>query len=380
MKPYMLPLTRNEQTKTPGNKFVKTPGKMMPPSAVKFTSTAKKHQNGFHSFTTPSKAPTVRNRMRRTEVPRANESSFIDNNIFVMNCSTSTEFDAPELNSNVSVAPSNMPTLSFSPFMRQIEKAIDLKLTSFMETLKNETLGHPTDMTQYHETIKQALMTKAAEPINETFDVADDVLAAPTAVHKPTARLNLEKTLLETTWIVGDQQRLETRELDVDAAFNFTAPLPKTRGNRRLTTVKVDGGERRSKRISTFREARSSKCAEIKESLEKVTKKIKNEPTPSFLNRSRRVSKAEHKKEVLELLNTGTYKQLKMLPKIGIKTAYQIITYRTINGKFKVIDDVQKVPAMRGKVWENFLEVKILKFQFSILKLNFLFVFHREIC
>lgn len=83
------------------------------------------------------------------------------------------------------------------------------------------------------------------------------------------------------------------------------------------------------------------------------------EAIPSFFNRSptHKFNKVEHKKEILELLNTGTYRQLSLLPKVGPKTAVQIITCRSMK-KFKTIDDVQRVPTMKGKIWKNFLEVE----------------------
>jgi DNA uptake protein ComE-like DNA-binding protein len=353
MKPYMLPLTRNEQSKTPGKTVSKTPGKMPPPSAAKFTSTVKRQTtaNRFHSFSTPSKSSAAKNPLRQTEMPRVTDMSYIDNNTFIMNCSTSTEVDAPVGNPNLSVV-QNATMPSFSPLMRKIEAAIDTKLTSFMETL-NRTVGqHPTDMTQFHETIKRAVMSEVVDD--------DDVVEPSTVLRKP---VNLGKTSLETTTFDDTQyhrtnRRLETTEYDDDAPFNFTAPPPKKPANRRVTTVNIEN-PRRSARISIFREIRDSKSAAKRKTPEKL--KAKKAPVPSILNRSasRKVTKADHKKEVLELLNTGTLNQLKMLPKVGIKTAYQIITYRTMSGKFKNIEEVKKVPAMKGKIWENFLEVKI---------------------
>lgn len=368
MKPYMQPLTRNEQTKTPGKSFVKTPGKMLPPSATKLTSTIKKQPNvnRFHSFTTPSKSSAVKFPLRQTDVPRAADMSCIDNNTFsIMNCSTSTEFDAPvanHLNPNLSVV-QNATMPSFSPLMRQIEKTIDLKLTSFMETLKNQTIAQPTDITQFHETIKRAVMADVGnnEMMNSTFEVNDDEPATSTVLRKPATRKILEQTTLETTSIDTPpprvNRRLETTDYD-DAPFNFTAP--KKRSNRRLTSVVNNETVcRRSTRISILREVRESKSAANRIPVEKPKPRAKR-PIPSFLNRSptRKVTKSDHKKEVLELLNTGTYKQLNLLPKIGAKTAFQILTYRTVHGKFKTIHDVQKVPAMKGKFWLNFLEVR----------------------
>lgn len=39
-------------------------------------------------------------------------------------------------------------------------------------------------------------------------------------------------------------------------------------------------------------------------------------------------AKAKHKKYVLNTLNNGEIKDLQVLPTIGAKTAYQMVTYR----------------------------------------------------
>lgn len=36
----------------------------------------------------------------------------------------------------------------------------------------------------------------------------------------------------------------------------------------------------------------------------------------------------KHEKAVLDLLNTGTIREIQILPQVGLKTAYQIITQR----------------------------------------------------
>ena len=356
----MLPITRNDNSKTPNKIRPRTPGKMLPPSAAKFASTAKKNQsvNRFHSFTTPSKVAPNRNPLRQTDVPQTVDMSYIDNNTFIMNCSTSTEFDAPAATPNFS-AVQNATMPSFSPLMRQIQKTIDNKLNSFMETLKDQTIGQSVDISQFHETMKKAVMKDVGGgELNSTFDLPDD---PTTVMRKPERRLNLGKTSLETTCIESQlptNRCLDTSEFDENSLFNFTAPLPVKRSNRRVTSVVNDAApSRRSCRISLLREIRESKNSTKRKSLEKQ-KPVKT-PLPSFLDRlsSRKFSKIEHQKEILDLLNTGTMNQLKLLPKVGLKTAYQILTFRTIQGKFKKIDDVKKVPGMKGKIWQNFLEV-----------------------
>jgi DNA uptake protein ComE-like DNA-binding protein len=359
----MLPISRNENSKTPGKNVSKTPGKMPPPSAAKFTTVKKQAVNRFNSFCTPSKAPAKSNPQRRTDVPQATDMSCIDSNTFLMNCSTSTEFDAPAATPSLSVV-QNATMPSFSPLMRQIEQTIDLKLNSFMDTLKNQTVGQPTDIAQFHETIRRAVMKDVGgtSEMNSTFDFPEHPTTS-TVMRKPAERrLNLETTATESTNFLPasrTSRRLNTTDLEDNSPFNFTAPLPVKKPNRRLTSVRDEAPTRRSTRISMLQEIRDNKNPVKRKSLEKPKEKKEKTVLPSFLDRSstRKISKSNHKKEVLDLLNTGTMNQLKLLPRVGLKTAYQLLTYRTIHGKFKKLDDVKNVPGMKGKIWENFLEV-----------------------
>jgi hypothetical protein len=117
----------------------------------------------------PSTASTPSARLkrlhRRTDVPQA-----ID-----MNCSTSTEFEGPVATANLSVV-QNATMPNFSTLMRQIEQTIDLKLNSFMDTLKNQTVEQPTDIAKFHETIRRAVMNDVGgtSELNSTFDFPED--------------------------------------------------------------------------------------------------------------------------------------------------------------------------------------------------------------
>jgi hypothetical protein len=127
-KPYMQPLHRNE-TKTPARKtLAKTPG------------------NRFNSFITPS-AKKPASQARYTDVPKYsmfNSKESIDNATFsILNASTSTEVEGPT--SSFSTVPSRVQSsqsFSFSPLMRRIEATIDSKLTSFMDSFKNQTTDY----------------------------------------------------------------------------------------------------------------------------------------------------------------------------------------------------------------------------------------------
>lgn len=81
---------------------------------------------------------------------------------------------------------------------------------------------------------------------------------------------------------------------------------------------------------------------------------------------------------MLNLLNKGDMKAIQVLPQVGVKTAYCIIThrwelsprriflfffftfhisYRSLNGKFKSFEELATAPFWRGKGWERFEKV-----------------------
>ncbi|KAJ6638158.1 Kinesin-like protein Nod [Pseudolycoriella hygida] len=66
------------------------------------------------------------------------------------------------------------------------------------------------------------------------------------------------------------------------------------------------------------------------------------------------LTKADHCKSVLNLLNKGDMKAIQVLPQIGMKTAYCIITHRSLNGNFKNFKELSRAPFWRGKAWERF--------------------------
>uniref|UniRef100_A0A8D8BV12 Kinesin-like protein Nod n=1 Tax=Culex pipiens TaxID=7175 RepID=A0A8D8BV12_CULPI len=72
-----------------------------------------------------------------------------------------------------------------------------------------------------------------------------------------------------------------------------------------------------------------------------------------------KMTASKHGKAVLDLVNRGSIKEVQILPTVGLKMAYQIVTHRTINGKFKKIDDLSKL-FVGGKKWTKFLEANYL--------------------
>lgn len=62
-----------------------------------------------------------------------------------------------------------------------------------------------------------------------------------------------------------------------------------------------------------------------------------------------------HSTEVLKILNNGNLRELQILLQVGLKTAYQIMTYRATKGKFKKFADLKKLNWTEKKV-ERFMK------------------------
>lgn len=144
---------------------------------------------------------------------------------------------------------------------------------------------------------------------------------------------------------------------------------PTARANRRLTTVVhnapgigIVAPLRRSVRISMFSEIVNSKSGNARPPI-LTKKKEKKNLAASYFNYAGTVDKMpkqEHKQNILNIINKGAVKDLVILPTIGSKTAYQIVTYRSVKESFKKIDDLKKLPAMKGKAFEKFIQSNLL--------------------
>lgn len=397
MKSYMQALSRNDHHKTPGN--TKTPRNLTGTIKKRPIGTADRYRSTNTTVNQSRILPSVpRNRLMSTSTVNRNDMSYMQqtydstaNNTFsILNVSSSTEVDGvvePNQAQALSVPP--QAPFTFSPLMRQIEKAIDTKFSTMMETLKDDRrLGDTINITQYHENLKKAVMNEVTKDettfviqedgiADSTFEISENPQTTSTVMRKPTmkrsnqtqANMTLMKTNLETTSIGGRRsKRSSTRNQEDDVDVEPTAAK-----NRRLTAVVNISpinpallsslSRRRSVRISTYElNRRLRRSVTPKQSAAKKKKTvIKNAVVLDYFSQlENNISKPEHKKAILKVMNKGSIKELKMLPAIGPKTALQIVSHRAVHGSYEALNDLQKLPAMKGKLWEKFLEVRRL--------------------
>lgn len=158
---------------------------------------------------------------------------------------------------------------------------------------------------------------------------------------------------------------LMTSDLEaLDENNEITVVEDRTLDNSRSETIiNCPPPPRRSARISMYKAIMSGNHFILKPAIKQNQSKsrVKNEVASYFNEKAlsiRKITKSDHRQAILEIINKGTLKELKLLPVVGLKTAYQIVTYRTINGRFETIDDLKSLSALKGKLWQNFLEVR----------------------
>ena len=166
-------------------------------------------------------------------------------------------------------------------------------------------------------------------------------------------RLSSRKSVLEQgNTTVGARRRLSIRN-----------------ENSKLETARSSSVVRRSMRIAT-KPIKEVEEPPVEKPKEKKSKKMamgdkiiaeyfskQDQPSAKGL-KSKKEKVCGHKSSVLDLINRGSIKELQILPTVGLKTAYSIVTHRTIHGKFKKLDDLAKL-FLGGKKWQKFQEVII---------------------
>lgn len=306
--------------------------------------------------------------------------------------------------------------------MRKIESTIDEKMKTFFTSMQNLTsIPNETFQIQNTGAVPKVVendpsnYTVASETVvldDSSFDFNDtvrtfDAPACSTVVRSRVTVLPKEEKVDKET----KKRKLTNSMLSRTTVDVFAVPLPPKRRITQLSSSVLNEATdnsfynssvtqclpvRRSNRISimaTAHEAalRETTIHEAPQAKRKAVKrepklKIKNEVVASYFEHkgntsAKKVSKGSHKEAILDVINTGSFKELQKLPTIGLKTAYQIVAYRSVNGKFKKIEDIKNVPMMVGKRWTNFLAVSFNSFNTIQLNVNLFFIFiFSQIC
>lgn len=236
----------------------------------------------------------------------------------VLNVSSSTTKDGAQAMTAVdsttrSVDLSKIPTMS--PILRRIENLeslLDRKFHLLYETLNSSM------MIRNNQNLET---TTAARQQNEIQELQVAVRSELGDI-----RLLAERSItIETEEIVEDFLRPKT-------------PQPRTQ-----TTV------RRSARLTMMQQ----------------NVVVQNEPTTKKNSRKtigiQKLSKTQHKSNVFSTFKKGSLKELQMLPTIGIKTAQQILTVRSVRGAITTWDDISKLPVWKGNGWKRFMEANLIE-------------------
>lgn len=146
-------------------------------------------------------------------------------------------------------------------------------------------------------------------------------------------------------------------------------PIPNMRRSTRISmrSVRSSGEQnsneqprlRRSERISMMAERAplvDISVPNVQRKKPKSRKSTLHERFEKLTIGSSENAKSSHMEFVLNILNEGTLKDLQMLPMIGSKTAYQIYTYRLMNGAFEEIESLKNMPFWSEKTYHRFVK------------------------
>lgn len=326
-----------------------------------------------------------------------------------LNISSSTAIDAPHVKNSV-----NKISSSYSPLVRkcvaEVESTFKSSMSQFLETLKNtQSIQKPlcnsspltAERQRIRAIIRQELFSIASEEKNDKIKnngvnkelFCSQITSSPVGPEvKPFAEESLlhvsigfnstdnepffhsEKTVLPSTSKkpLRRSRRLSS-QMSQSVVINDSAIVPRRRSHR-LSLKNLTITQRRSSRLLPHKELpneeeeeeqpQPSKAFKKSNKPAKAIKPLINNPTiASYFNEKENKKRtnlksnlAKHQKAILEILNTGNMKELQCLPQIGLKTAFQIVTQRTLHGKFKSFNHLGKLPIWRGTAWERFKE------------------------
>ncbi|XP_073828803.1 no distributive disjunction [Musca autumnalis] len=354
--------------------------------------------------------------MAQLESTHNRESLFsrsIDSNgsLLSLNISTSTAVDG---------AANNKGNNNFSPiirkYMTELESGLEKKfmdilqrnLSAFMPPqtpVAKSIAQHQTPLTQNMRQEIKSLMKEVLRdsPIKanakcQLFNTSEDLFKVPDIPPPKTSSPNMgnDRVSFTETFFAGatnsdkndlnksirrsrriserfgiDHSVIENESLKPNDVLNESNQNSiATRRSTRRSVLQMYADKRKSVRLATHKESdETSLQSPIQTQTprnKKTNKKSKDnslisqicDSSLSSSNTKSRLNK--HRKGVLELLNKGSLKEIQILPMIGQKKAFQIITQRTLHGKFKSWNQVEKLPLWRGNEWKRFAEANCL--------------------
>lgn len=244
------------------------------------------------------------------------------------------------------------------------EETVVLKRTRSRNYILNNTV--------MDETVLAKQLSSPVKSLNVSWNTFRAELKDIVRSEVSNVNMKVNKRLTEATSIPEEPHHVPEEETILHNTFDFKIPeLPdaiistEQKNNvrrsiriRRMTLIECspDAGNtsrQQSSRISIRRDSVTI-AAPISRRRPTLVQSVSEPLMVLSKARTKKQALTLHKEFILKLFNTGNIKELQILPQIGLKTAYQIITHRSLNGKFKKIDDVGKMPIWRGKSWERF--------------------------
>ncbi|XP_075155137.1 no distributive disjunction [Haematobia irritans] len=212
--------------------------------------------------------------------------------------------------------------------------------------------------------------TSSPNLANERVSFTETFFAGASPSDKKELRKSIRRSRrISERFGVNESMRNHTGVENVSQQIDSAAP----RRSSRRSILQQYAEKRRSIRLASHQELNENSSLNLSmkqtpKNTKKTSKSTKSKSTNDSLisqicnssSANKKNSLSQHRKAILELLNKGSLKELQILPMIGQKRAFQIITQRTLHGKFKNWKQVEKLPIWRGNEWDRFAEANCL--------------------
>ncbi|KNC24230.1 Kinesin-like protein Nod [Lucilia cuprina] len=350
-----------------------------------------------------------------------NRSLESNGSLLSLNISTSTAVDGHTYKRNTNFSP--IIRKCIAELKNDLEDNLMKMIQKNLQTLVPQTPAHapapaptPQNQTNLPSTIRQELKNIMMEVLSEKdshispmktnakcqlFNNSDDLFKIPeipSEIHRPktsspitNSNDSLEPSTFTQTFFAGATNSDKTvlnksirRSIRISARHHEEQSFIENntseenasqllRRSSRKSVLKIYQDKRRSIRLVTHNEKITTEDKPEKEKVSKTVKKLNKSSKGNAINNTiidgycngstssnTKTSLTKHRKAILDLLNRGSMKELQILPQVGQKTAYQIVTQRTLNGKFRSVAQVEKLPIWRGNAWERFAQANML--------------------
>lgn len=207
-----------------------------------------------------------------------------------------------------------------------MEAQLQLQQKQQQEQLQQLILQHEQLQQQQQERLQQQQCQ------GDQTDSKNDVIQPQLLHHRPIERVLFDSTDNSVQNAINDDEDDGNDTSRLPFEFKVPeVPLMLTVATNRRRSVRIQRNAEKRKSIAV--PLPSPEPSRAKRRRTTINKKSDRQSIANGSVQGGSISKADHRKYVLDLLNKGDLKAIQVLPQIGMKTAYCIITHRYVGNE-----------------------------------------------